>query len=43
MMKEAKTWTQEMRSFQAAILNEALPLDRKATAEIEQASALIEK
>jgi hypothetical protein len=43
VLEEGKSWTQEMRSFQASILKEALPLDRKAVVEIEKALALIEK
>jgi hypothetical protein len=43
MLEKGKSWSQDMRCFQASILEEALPLDRKAVGEIEKALALIEK
>jgi len=40
--KDRTKWTQEMRNRQAAILKRALPLERKAIGEIEQALAAID-
>ena len=37
MLKQGQSWTQEMRQEQAAILEEALELDRQAVARIEKA------
>jgi len=41
MLEKGKSWTQEMRAFQTDILKEALPLERKAVAEIKKALRLI--
>lgn len=40
-LKDGKTWTNELRHQQAAILRDALAVDRQAVAEIEKAVALL--